>query len=192
MLDISIDTNYSNYDAIKYYSYETTLQTPIEEMLQSYLSDLDATKLCKTSKGLVQIVSTNSFRYKEIVERFIRTLFRIPYSDYIIYNFFLDALMKRHQENIEFELNFNSIQTVKEKPIKNNKKSKVPNKYVRSETHNLFTGELVYDYTNFATGDSFVSSNPDLLEELNAPKKKKEKKQPRKEFGKILLKFSIK
>lgn len=193
MLDIKIDTNYSNYDGIKYYSYENTLQTPVQTMLQIYLSDLDATRLCKTSKGLMQIVSTNSPHYKEIVERFIRTLFRLPFSEYIFYNFFLNELIKRHQENLAFELDFNSIQTVKEKPIKKKKKDKVPNKYIRSETHNLFTGELEYDYTNFATGDSFISPDPNLLEELNSPKKQtKTKKEPRKDFGKIILDFKLK
>ena len=40
----------------------------------------------------------------------------------------------------------------------------------------MFTGEVVYQYINARTGDEVSSSNPDLLTELNAPKKKERKK----------------
>ena len=193
MLNINIDTNYSNYDGIKYYTYENYLQTPVKELLQSYLDDLDVSKLCKTSKGFVQLFTTTSSRYDELVELYIRFLLKIPYKDFILYNYFVDELFKKHQENIAFEEYFNSTQVSEAKSTKKTKKDKVPNKYVRSETHNLFTGELEYDYTNFATGDSFISSDPNLLEELNVPKKRvKTKKEPRKDFGKIILNFNVK
>lgn len=190
MLDININTNYTNYDGIQYYRYENILQTPVKETLDKLLIELDSSKLCA---GKI-IIPTNSFRYDDIVETYIRILFRIPIYNYVLYNEYVEKLLNRHNENLEFESNFKP--EVKEKPKakgKTTKKAKVSNVYVRSETYNLFTGELEYDYTNFATGDSFVSSNPNLLEELNAPKKKKkEKKQPRKDFGKILLNFKMK
>lgn len=189
MLEIKIDTNYNNYDAIKYYSYEVLLLSPIKELLDKLLNELDATKLYKGN----QVMTTNSWRYEETVERFIRTLFRIPIYDFITYNKYVELLLNKHNENLEFEANYVKPQPEVKTKSKSSNKNKVPNKYIRSETHNLFTGELEYDYTNFATGDSFISSDPNLLEQLNAPKKKKkEKKEPRKDFGKIILNFKLK
>lgn len=190
MLNINIDTTYPNYDGIQYYKYENLFQTPVKKCLDDVLKELDCSKLCA---GQI-VIPTNSFRYSELVETYIRFLFRIPIYNYILYNEYVDKLLNRHAENLEFESNF--IPEVKEKTKtkgKTTRKSKPANVYVRTETHNLFTGELEYDYTNFATGDSFISPDPNLLEQLNASKKKKkEKKQPRKEFGKILLNFSMK
>lgn len=187
MLDININTNYTNYDGIQYYRYENILQTPVKETLDKLLTELDSSKLCA---GKI-IIPTNSFRYDDIVETYIRLLFRIPIYNYILYNEYVEKLLNRHNENLEFESNF--IPEVKEKTktkSKTTRKSKPANVYVRTETHNLFTGELEYDYTNFATGDSFISPDPNLLEQLNAPKKKK--KEPRKDFGKIIINFSMK
>ena len=190
MLDININTTYPNYDGIQYYKYENLFQTPVEETLDKLLVELDCSKLCA---GKI-VIPTNSFRYDEVVETYIRMLFRIPIYNYVLYNKYVEKLLNRHNENLEFENNFKPEvkETTKAKGKKISKK-KVPNIYVRTETHNLFTGELEYDYTNFATGDSFISSDPNLLEQLNAPKKKKkEVKQPRKDFGKILLNFKMK
>lgn len=186
MLNIVIDTNYNNYDAAFYYSYEHLLHTPVKKVLDNLLSDLDATKLYKGN----QILPTNSWRYEETVERFIRTLFRIPIYNYVLYNEYVELLLNRHKENLEFEATYKKPEPEVKKKTKGTSKKKVQNIYVRTETHNLFTGELEYDYTNFATGDSFISSDPNLLEQLNAPKRKK--KEPRKDFGKIILNFNLK
>ena len=190
MLDININTNYENYDGIKYYNYENLLQTPVKETLDNILAELDCSKLCA---GKI-IIPTNSFRYDELIETYIRIIFRIPIYNYILYNEYVEKLLNRHNENLEFENNFKpEVKKITKTKGKKVSKNKVPNVYVRTETHNLFTGELEYDYTNFATGDSFISSNPNLLEQLNSPKKrKKEKKVPRKDFGKILLNFKLK
>ncbi|MBP3201295.1 MAG: hypothetical protein J6M39_06570 [Lachnospiraceae bacterium] len=190
MLNININTSYPNYDGIQYYKYENLFQTPVKETLNNLLAELDCSKLCA---GKI-IIPTNSFRYDEVVETYIRILFRIPIYNYILYNEYVEKLLNRHNENLEFESNYVEPKVEKTKgKIKSTRKSKPANVYVRTETYNLFTGELEYDYTNFATGDSFISSDPNLLEELNAPKrKKKEKKVPKKDFGKILLNFKMK
>ncbi len=187
---LNIDTSYPNYEAIQYYSYEILLQTPVKKCLDEILTELDSSKLCA---GKI-VCPTNSFRYIELIEKYIRVLFRIPIYNYIMYNEYYDKLLNKHNENLEFESNYVEPQVEKPKgKTKSTRKSKPANIYIRTETHNLFTGELEYDYTNFATGDSFISPDPNLLEQLNAPKKKKkEKKQQRKEFGKILLNFSMK
>ena len=82
MLDININTNYTNYDGIQYYRYENILQTPVKETLYKLLAELDSSKLCA---GKI-IIPTNSFRYDEIVETYIRMLFRIPIYNYVLYN----------------------------------------------------------------------------------------------------------
>lgn len=190
MLDIIINTNYDNYDAIQYYNYEYLLKTPVEELLNDLLKELDSTKLCNN----MQVLPVNCWSYSDIVNKYIRVLFRIPIYDYKLYNKYLDLLYARHKENIEFQEYFDSIK--KETNVsktKTKKTKKVVNKFVRTETHNLFTGKLEYDYTNFATGENFISENPNLLDELNAPKKKKKvKKETKKEFGKIILNFKMK
>lgn len=194
MNEIIINTSYDNYDGIRYYNYEYLLQTPVEEVLNDLLKELDSSILIKD----IQVLPVSSWKYSDIINNYIRFLFRIPIYDYVLYNHYVDLLYKKHQENIEFEEYFkslkesNTINNTKTKSKTTNKK-KVLNKFIRTETHNLFTGELEYDYTNFATGESFISSNPNLLEELNAPKKKKEvKKASKKEFGKIILNFKMK
>ena len=190
MLEIKIDTSYSNYDGINYYNYEYLLQTPVKEVLDELLKELDSIIMCKG----VQVTPTSSWHYSNIVEQYIRFLFRIPLYDFKLYNHYIDLLYARHKENIEFEETLIELRKLPEKPTnKTTKKKNIPNKFIRTETHNLFTGELEYDYTNFATGESFVSSNPNLLEKLNASKKKnKAKKAPKKEFGKIILNFKMK
>ena len=57
------------------------------------------------------------------------------------------------------------------------KQKAIPNKWIKAETDDLFTGEKRYIYENLKTGEIITSGNPDLLETLNAPKKriKKEK-----------------
>lgn len=189
MHNIIIDTNYSIYDAMKYYSYEFYFQTPVKESLNKLLNELDATKLYKGN----QVTPTNCWKYEDCIEKFIRLLFKLPIYDYVTYNHYIDLLLQKHNYNLEFEIEFNKIKNSEINKPKPTKKKKVPNIYIRTETNNLFTGELEYDYTNFATGDSFISPNPDLLEELNAPKKKKKvKKAPKKDFGKIILNFKMK
>lgn len=185
MLDININGNYDNYDAVRYYKYENLFQTPVEKMLDDLLVELDSSKLCA---GKI-IIPTNSFRYDDIVETYIRFLFRIPLYNYTMYNKYVDKLLNRHKENLEFEANYNNNNVISVKGKKVSNKKKVPNIYIRTETHNLFTGELEYDYTNFATGHSFISSNPNLLEELNTPKKKVKKKVKKEKEIKFFFDF---
>lgn len=190
MDEIKIDTSYPNYDAIQYYNFEYLLQTPVKEVLDGLLKELDSTIMCKN----MQVLPPSSWHYSDIVNKFIRILFRIPLYDYKMYNEYVNLLYARHKENIEFEETLIELRKIPEKSTnKTTKKKRIPNKFVRTETHNLFTGELMYDYTNFATGENIISDNPNLLEELNAPKKKnKAKKAPKKEFGKIILNFKLK
>ena len=61
-------------------------------------------------------------------------------------------------------------------------KKKLPeNKFIKYTTKDIFTGKETYIYENLRTLEKINVDNPNLLEELNAPKKKKVKKK--KEVG---------
>lgn len=90
-----------------------------------------------------------------------------PFTYNRLYNTFLEVL----EENIiikDISVELESIP--KPKKVKTNAKKKVVNKYYRVETRDIF-GNVTYNYINPKTGDSFFSEDPDLLEELNKPKR---------------------
>ena len=62
--------------------------------------------------------------------------------------------------------------------------------FSKAVTNDIFTGDERYIYENLKTGEIITSSNPDLLDTLNGPKKKKVK-EPKTTFvpiGKIIFK----
>lgn len=164
---IAIDTNYPNYDGIKYYSYERDLDKSPEEVCDRLLKDIDCTKLLKPN---MQLHKTTDLMYEENCYKYIRHLFRI--KNQIVYNQYLDKFIAQIEENIAFEANF-SI-PVKGASTKKKTTKTVANKYIRTVTWDMFTNTEQYLYENPKTGDSFISTNPNLLDTLNA-KKKKEK-----------------
>ena len=64
---------------------------------------------------------------------------------------------------------------VKKKPTNSKKQKSKPNKWIKAITNDIFTGEERYIYENLKTGELITSSNPNLLEELNASKQRKKK-----------------
>lgn len=163
---IAIDTNYPNYEGYKYYSYEQGLVYKPEVVCDEILKDIDCTRLTKSG---IQLHKTTDLMYEENCYKYIRHLFRI--SNFITYNQYLDKLIAQDKANKDFESNYKS--PVKEKATKKN--NRVSNKYIKTITHDLFTNEEQYLYENFKTGDSFISKNPNLLDELNKPKTKNKK-----------------
>lgn len=93
-------------------------------------------------------------------------MFRI--TNFITYNQYLDKLIAQDKANKDFESNY-TLPVKKEAQKKN---TRVSNKYIRTITYDMFTNEEQYLYENFKTGDSFISKNPNLLDELNKPKTK--------------------
>lgn len=177
MLDIIVNTDYPMYNDINYYSYiRDNIKTPIENC-ESFLIDLDIKRILINNKPML---TTNCFRYENLIYRYIRQLLKI--TDPVKYNYYFDKLINLHKENQKYEDDLADIELNKLAPknkqiTKTSKKNKPKNIFIRAETYNLFTGEVMYAYDNFATGESFVSSDPNLLEELNAPKNKKNKKK---------------
>lgn len=139
-------------------------------ILDDYLKDLDCTRIFKSGRPMM----INYTQYKIIIAEFFKILYKIP--GYSIYNEYIDKLINRHIENILFEFN-NPI--VKKKPTQSKKQKSKPNKWIKAETNDLFTGEKRYIYENLKTGEIITSANPNLLEELNVKKEKiKKVKQP--------------
>lgn len=158
-----------------YYDYPTFINElailyigDIYKELDSILTDLDCTRIFKSGRPMMIQYS----QYKINIIKFIRLLNKIP--GYSIYNEYIDKLINRHIENILFEFN-NPI--VKKKPTQSKKQKSKPNKWIKAETNDLFTGEKRYIYENLKTGEIITSGNPDLLESLNASKPKKKKEE---------------
>lgn len=138
------------------------------DILNDFLNDLDCTREYKCGRPMMTTYS----QYKIIIAEFFKILYKIP--GYSIYNEYVDKLINRHVENILFEFN----NPMPKKKTTNSKKQKSkPNKWIKAETNDLFTGEKRYIYENLKTGEIITSGNPNLLEELNTKKQKKGKIQ---------------
>lgn len=139
------------------------------DILNDFLNDLDCTREYKCGRPMMTTYS----QYKIVIAEFFKILYKIP--GYSIYNEYVDKLINRHIENILFEFN-NPIP--KKKPTQSKKQKSKPNKWIKAETNDLFTGEKRYIYENLKTGEIITSGNPNLLEELNIKKQKKQLKEP--------------
>ena len=139
--------------------------------LDNILTKIDCTK--ETNYG--RVCTTNCFMYNDSLSEYYFYLLKI--RNQLIYNTYVDKVIKRHTDNVIYEYNI-SVDTaiVKSKPIKTKKKS-IPNKFVKRVSIDMFTGEEICYYTNLKTNEEIRSTNPNLLDELNAPKKKVKKKE---------------
>ena len=142
----------------------------IYKELDYILSDLDCSRVFKSGRPMMIQYS----QYKINIARFIKLLNKIP--GYSIYNEYIDKLINLHVENIKFEF-YNPI--VKKKPTKSKKQQDKPNRWTKAVTNDIFTGDERYIYENLKTGEIITSSNPNLLDELNAPKKKVKEVTPK-------------
>lgn len=97
-------------------------------------------------------------------------------TNQFIYNEYIDKIIKRHIDNLIFEYKNPYIPPTKKKKFTIKKKKLPPNKFIKYVTHNLFTNEEEYIYFNTRTNQEIKSTNPNMLDELNTPKKKERKK----------------
>lgn len=153
------DINYNTWKRTKEYNNDYDLC----KILDSFLKDIDCTRefngcrLCMTTYPI----------YKMIMSKYYYYLIKI--NNQFIYNKYLDKLINLHNYNIIYE--YTNPINIKNKIEKKNKKQP-PNKYYKYITHDLFTNEEIYLYINPKTNHEVRSTNPNLLEELNSPKKK--------------------
>ena len=170
--DITIEVDISIKDYSSWRSIVNKYNTYDDAIFIRYLNDLDCTK--EYDFGRPMMLSNS--RYKDIINEYF--YFLIKAKNPVVYNFYVDALIKRHLDNIDFETNNPYIKPEDKKIVKSkSKKKSIPNIYIRQETTDLFTGETKYIYENLKNKDSFTSSNPNLLEELNTKKKKVKSKK---------------
>lgn len=188
MTNIIVDTNYPMYDDIQFGNFSYLLsKQDIETSLKQTLRELDCTKLYKDK--LIYTIHTT--QYEQNVNLYIRLLLRL--TDYHLYNTYFSALQEQHQINIKFEEEFKLKDNITKKVKKKKQKTiKYPNKYIKHETTNLYTGKIEYIYDNLCTGDSFTSDNPDLLPELNERKTKRNKVKTLPIVGKVIFDFKRK
>lgn len=139
-------------------------------VLNDYLKKLDCTIEYSSGRPMM----TTYPMYETYKGMFYYYLLKL--NNQLLYNHYINRLCQREYDNIIFELE--NPYRVKQEKSKTKPKTKktIPNKFVKAVTKDLFTGEEVYVYENLKTGEIIKSKNPDLLNELNSPKKK-EKKQ---------------
>lgn len=188
MTNIIVNTNYPMYNDIQFGNFSYLLsKQDIETSLKQTLKELDCTKLYKGK--LIYTIHTT--QYEQNVNLYIRLLLRL--TNYRLYNTYFSALQEQHQINIKFEEEFKLKDNIaKEVKKKKQKVTKYPNKYIKHETTNLYTGKIEYIYDNLCTGDSFTSDNPDLLPELNERKTKRNKVKTLPIVGKVIFDFKRK
>ena len=167
---INIEINIPNLeylDWIKTNSYLT--DEDIVVVLEEYLKKLD----CTIEYGCGRVMMTTYPMYQIYKDTYYHHLLKL--SNQYLYNVYFDKLCKKEYDNVMFELEnpYRPIQT--KAKTKSKTKKVIPNKFIKNTTKDLFTGEEVYIYENLKTGEIIKSKNPNLLNELNSPKKKEKK-----------------
>ena len=153
------DVDYCTFKSIKDYNSDNDLIA----ILNDFLKDLD----CTIEYNGDRFRMTTYPIYDIILSRYYFYLIKI--NNQFVYNDYVNKLINRHIDNIIFEY---------ENPyIKRDTKRKCKvNKFIKYESYDLFTNEKKYIYHNEVTGEELESTNPNLLEELNKPKRKERKK----------------
>lgn len=149
-----------------YSSNNCRTDTNVIAVLEDILHRLDCTREYDCGRPMM----TTFLMYKSAMNDYYYYL--LKFDNQITYNKYLDALIDRHVQNILFEYAhpYTPIKVTKKK--RNNKKRIIPDKFVKQETIDMFTGEKKYFYTNPKTGEEYESSNPDFISELKQRKKK--------------------
>lgn len=96
-------------------------------------------------------------------------------TNQFIYNKYIDKVIKRHIDNLVFEYKHPYIPPTNKKKVTSKKKKLPPNQFFKQVTYDLFTNKETYIYINPRTKEEINSDNPNLLDELNTPKKKERK-----------------
>lgn len=169
---INFQVNYPNVD---YGFYKGIKEFYTDEdicyILDNLILDLDCTR--EISCG--RVLMTNYPIYHNRLSNYNFYLLKI--QNQFVYNKYLDKLIKRHLDNLIFEyLNPLTKPVIDKHSTKSINKKKVPNKFIKQITNDLYTGEEIYIYENYHTGEVIKSKNPNLLDELNNKPKKKNKK----------------
>lgn len=174
---INVDIDIPN---INYFDWQRFTDCRSDEdiivVLNDYLKKLDCTIEYSSGRPMM----TTYPMYETYKGMFYYYLLKL--NNQLLYNYYINKLCQREYNNIIFELE--NPYRVKQEKSKTKPKTKktIPNKFVKAVTKDLFTGEEVYVYENLKTGEIIKSKNPDLLNELNSPKKKEKKQKTKVAF----------
>lgn len=149
-----------------YSSKNCRTDADVVAILKNILNSLDCTKEYSCGRPMM----TTFVMYNSFMNDYYYYLLKL--DNYIIYNKYLDILINRHIQNIIFEYDHPYVPKQVGKKKHNSKKRTIPNKFIKQESIDMFTGEKKYFYTNPKTGEEYESSNPDFLSELKQRKKK--------------------
>lgn len=174
-INIIIKIEYPN---IEYNDWKRTKEFNTDNDICSILDKILANLNCKRVYEGKRVIMTTYPVYQMFINEYYYYLIKI--SNQFIYNQYFDKLINCHMDNILFEVMNDFVQA----PVKSYPKikNKLPeNKFIKYITKDIFTEKETYIYENLRTLEKISSNNPNLLEELNASKKKKVKKK--KEVG---------
>lgn len=167
-IDNSINTININYPEIDYIKWKRKIDynndIDICNILNNILNNLDCTKEFECGRPMMTIY----FAYKDTLQEYYYYLVKL--NNQIIYNTYLDKLIKRHIDNIQFE--YSNPLPVKSKSKRSKRAKAMPDKFIKYKSKDLFTGKDVYFYENEHRGDVIKSDNPNLKDILNKSKKK--------------------
>lgn len=174
-INIIIKIEYPN---IEYNDWKRTKEFNTDNDICSILDKILTNLNCKRVYEGKRVIMTTYPVYQMFINEYYYYLIKI--FNQFIYNQYFDKLIDCHVDNILFEV----MNTFVQSPVKPyfKIKNKLPeNKFIKYTTKDIFTGKETYIYENLRTLEKINSNNPNLLEELNTPKKKKIKKK--KEVG---------
>lgn len=160
---------------VDYYYWISSVNCKNDNDIKNTLDDILNNLDCKRIYNCGRPMMTTYPIYLKLISDYVYYL--LKFENQILYNEYHKKLEDFHNCNVEFE-NLNPIET---KPIRTprsckDRKKIPPNIFVRKQSTDLFTGEVVYFYENLRTKECIKSTNPDLLDELNKIKKKDKSK----------------
>lgn len=140
------------------------------KILDNKLQNLDCTK--KYNGKLIRTI--NDGIYSIILNEYFYYLVKL--TNQFIYNEYFDKLINNHINNVIFNIKESINDNNTKVKYKKNNKIKIPNKFIKYTSRDLFTQKDTYIYENPKTGEKIFSNNPNLLDELNNKSKKKKDK----------------
>lgn len=148
-------------------------------ILNSIYKDIDCTREIKGQR----VCMTTYPIYTMKLQQYIWYLSHL--QNQFLYNKYYNLITEVHQININFENDNPYIPLVSKK----SRKQKVPNKFFKTTTYDMFTGNVIYEYENPKTGERITSEDGDLLDKLNASKCKKVKQSVSKDKKYVPMKL---
>ena len=143
-------------------------QAELIDIINETFRDLDCSRLVDN----MPLIIINSQRYKNALSDIYYYINKLENN--LVHNDFITKIIDFHKNNIIIEATrYNNL---KKPETKKSKSKSKPNKFVRQITKDMFTGEVIYVYTNLKTGETIKSTDGNKLEELNAKKKTKKEK----------------